>query len=86
MSEGYLQGIVDRLPPEVAGKVQRTAIKGNVLHLLVGIDGLAATALHVHQAGGMSLATMHATDERVPVADLTKLTEVYRHILDKYFA
>jgi Ni,Fe-hydrogenase III large subunit/Ni,Fe-hydrogenase III component G len=64
MNGGYLQSIVDRLPPEVAGKVQRTAIKGNVLHLLVRIEGLAATALHVHQAGGMTLVTMHATDER----------------------
>ena len=34
---------------------------------------------------GLVGTTMHATDERVPVADLTKLTEVYRHILDKYF-
>jgi succinyl-diaminopimelate desuccinylase len=35
---------------------------------------------------GLVGTTMHATDERVPVADLAKLTEVYRHILDKYFA
>ena len=28
---------------------------------------------------------MHATDERVPVADLQTLTAVYRRILDNYF-
>jgi len=34
---------------------------------------------------GLVGTTMHATDERVPVADLTKLTAVYRRILDNYF-
>jgi succinyl-diaminopimelate desuccinylase len=34
---------------------------------------------------GLVGITMHATDERVPVADLEKLTAVYRGILDKYF-
>ena len=34
---------------------------------------------------GLVGTTMHATDERVPVADLQKLTAVYRRILDKYF-
>ena len=34
---------------------------------------------------GLVGTTMHATDERVPVADLEKLTAVYRRILDKYF-
>jgi succinyl-diaminopimelate desuccinylase len=34
---------------------------------------------------GLVGTTMHATDERVPVADLTKLTAVYRRILDRYF-
>ena len=35
---------------------------------------------------GLVGTTMHAVDERVPVADLAKLTAVYRQILDKYFA
>ena len=35
---------------------------------------------------GLVGTTMHATDERVPVADLEKLTAVYRRILDRYFA
>ena len=35
---------------------------------------------------GLVGTTMHATDERVPVADLAKLTAVYRKILDNYFA
>ena len=35
---------------------------------------------------GLVGTTMHAVDERVPVADLQKLTAVYRKILDKYFA
>ena len=35
---------------------------------------------------GLVGTTMHATDERVPVADLAKLTAVYRKILDSYFA
>jgi succinyl-diaminopimelate desuccinylase len=35
---------------------------------------------------GLVGTTMHATDERVPVADLTKLTAVYRRLLDRYFA
>jgi succinyl-diaminopimelate desuccinylase len=35
---------------------------------------------------GLVGTTMHATNERVPVADLQKLTAVYRRILDKYFA
>jgi succinyl-diaminopimelate desuccinylase len=34
---------------------------------------------------GLVGTTMHATDERVPVADLVKLTAVYRRILDNYF-
>jgi succinyl-diaminopimelate desuccinylase len=34
---------------------------------------------------GLVGTTMHAIDERVPVADLMKLTAVYRRILDKYF-
>lgn len=35
---------------------------------------------------GLVGTTMHATDERVPVADLQTLTAVYRKILDDYFA
>jgi succinyl-diaminopimelate desuccinylase len=34
---------------------------------------------------GLVGTTMHATDERVPVADLQVLTKVYRKILDDYF-
>ena len=34
---------------------------------------------------GLVGTTMHAADERVPVADLTMLTAVYRKILEKYF-
>jgi succinyl-diaminopimelate desuccinylase len=34
---------------------------------------------------GLVGTTMHATDERVPVADLSTLTAVYRRILEKYF-
>ncbi len=34
---------------------------------------------------GLVGQTMHATDERVPVADLQTLTAVYRKILDDYF-
>jgi succinyl-diaminopimelate desuccinylase len=34
---------------------------------------------------GLVGTTMHATDERVPIADLQKLTAVYRRILEKYF-
>ena len=34
---------------------------------------------------GLVGTTMHAADERVPLADLQKLTAVYRAILDKYF-
>ena len=34
---------------------------------------------------GLVGQTMHQVDERVPVADLTMLTAVYRRILDKYF-
>lgn len=34
---------------------------------------------------GLVGLTMHQTDERVPVADLAALTEIYRRILDKYF-
>ena len=34
---------------------------------------------------GLVGQTMHATDERVPVADLQTLTAVYRRILDNYF-
>jgi succinyl-diaminopimelate desuccinylase len=35
---------------------------------------------------GLVGTTMHAVDERVPVADLRTLTRVYRRILDDYFA
>jgi succinyl-diaminopimelate desuccinylase len=34
---------------------------------------------------GLVGTTMHATDERVPVADLRTLTAVYRKILERYF-
>ena len=34
---------------------------------------------------GLVGQTMHATDERVPIADLRALTTIYRKILDKYF-
>jgi succinyl-diaminopimelate desuccinylase len=34
---------------------------------------------------GLVNATMHATDERVPVADLATLTAIYRRVLDRYF-
>ncbi|MEI7804133.1 MAG: succinyl-diaminopimelate desuccinylase [Hyphomicrobiales bacterium] len=35
---------------------------------------------------GLVGQTMHQVDERVPVADLTALTAIYKKILDKYFA
>jgi succinyl-diaminopimelate desuccinylase len=35
---------------------------------------------------GLVGQTMHAIDERVPVADLVALTAIYRNILDRYFA
>ncbi|MGA2566422.1 MAG: succinyl-diaminopimelate desuccinylase [Pseudolabrys sp.] len=34
---------------------------------------------------GLVGQTMHATDERVPIADLRALTTIYRTIIDKYF-
>lgn len=34
---------------------------------------------------GLVGATMHQTDERVPLADLAALTEIYRRVLDAYF-
>ena len=33
---------------------------------------------------GLVGQTMHAVDERTPVADLVTLTAIYRAILDKY--
>jgi succinyl-diaminopimelate desuccinylase len=35
---------------------------------------------------GLVGQTMHQVDERVPVADLTQLTAIYREILQRYFA
>ena len=35
---------------------------------------------------GLVGQTMHQVDERVPVADLAKLTTIYRKIIDKYFS
>jgi succinyl-diaminopimelate desuccinylase len=35
---------------------------------------------------GLANATMHKTDERVPVADLMALTAIYRRVLERYFA
>ena len=35
---------------------------------------------------GLIGQTMHAVDERVPVADLRTLTTIYRKIIDQYFA
>ena len=35
---------------------------------------------------GLVGQTMHQVDERVPVADLQKLTGIYRKIIDRYFA
>jgi succinyl-diaminopimelate desuccinylase len=35
---------------------------------------------------GLANQTMHKVDERVPIADLTALTAIYRRILERYFA
>jgi len=35
---------------------------------------------------GLVGQTMHQVDERVPVADLDRLTAIYRRILDSYFS
>jgi succinyl-diaminopimelate desuccinylase len=35
---------------------------------------------------GLVGQTMHAIDERVPIADLRALTAIYRKILDRYFS
>src|ERR1700690_2198577 len=35
---------------------------------------------------GLVWQTMHAVDERVPIADLRALTTIYRTIIDRYFA
>jgi succinyl-diaminopimelate desuccinylase len=35
---------------------------------------------------GLVGQTMHQVDERAPVSDLEKLTDIYRRILDRYFA
>ncbi len=35
---------------------------------------------------GLVGQTMHAIDERVPVADLRMLTAIYGRILDRYFS
>jgi len=35
---------------------------------------------------GLVGQTMHQINERVPVADLQKLTGIYRKIIDRYFA
>jgi succinyl-diaminopimelate desuccinylase len=35
---------------------------------------------------GLVGQTMHQIDERVPVADLDRLTGIYRKVLDAYFA
>ena len=35
---------------------------------------------------GLLNATAHQVDERVPVADLATLTQIYRRFIDDYFA
>jgi succinyl-diaminopimelate desuccinylase len=35
---------------------------------------------------GLVGQTMHQIDERTPVADLERLTHIYRNVLDRYFA
>jgi succinyl-diaminopimelate desuccinylase len=35
---------------------------------------------------GLVGQTMHQIDERTPVSDLEKLTQIYRGVLDRYFA
>ena len=35
---------------------------------------------------GLVGQTMHQIDERTPVSDLEKLTQIYAAILDRYFA
>ncbi len=35
---------------------------------------------------GLVGQTMHQVDERAPVSDLVRLTEIYRRVLDRYFA
>jgi succinyl-diaminopimelate desuccinylase len=35
---------------------------------------------------GLVNTTIHAVDERVPVAELEKLTQIYERFLERYFA
>jgi succinyl-diaminopimelate desuccinylase len=35
---------------------------------------------------GLTNATAHQVDERVPVADLATLTAIYRHLIESYLA
>jgi succinyl-diaminopimelate desuccinylase len=35
---------------------------------------------------GLVGQTMHQIDEHVPVADLEKLTAIYRKVIERYFA
>ena len=35
---------------------------------------------------GLVGQTMHQVDERVAIADLARLTAIYRNFLDRYFA
>jgi succinyl-diaminopimelate desuccinylase len=35
---------------------------------------------------GLVGQTMHQVNERTPIADLEKLTKIYRSVLDRYFA
>jgi succinyl-diaminopimelate desuccinylase len=78
-------------PPGVVSEILIRAIKqvtGRTAELSTTGGTSDARFIHHHcpvAEFGLVGLTMHKVDERVPVADLAALAEIYRAVLDLYF-
>ena len=76
---GPFTDVVSRAVAEVTGRKPKLSTSGGTSDARFIKDYCPVVEF------GLVGTTMHATDERVPVADLQALTAVYRKILDQYF-
>ena len=64
MSDEHLRSLLRHIPSPVMVRVDRYALEGNDLHLVVRPDALVPLAGHLRKEHEASLVTLHATDDR----------------------
>jgi succinyl-diaminopimelate desuccinylase len=76
----------DRLIASLSGAIEEATGRKPVLSTTGGTSDARFITNHCPVVEfGLVGQTMHAIDERVPVADLHALTAIYRKIIDRYF-